>query len=196
MWVFFCLGCDDRWMDATRHRDWFVIDQQVQGGWSRCMFNSLGSLQLQFGAFLTWASCLQRYTTHNLPWVWDGGSFSQLSERAFKRILLFMKFSPIVLDNFLCILATFCNICYCRNNCNIWRVILFDSKYWIDIYYVFWSAHLLLSVNSRWYAILRSSCSIVISQCGSNCKPFSHLAIKTQSFISHQFQFPAENNLF
>jgi hypothetical protein len=95
MWVFVCLGCDDRWMDATRHRDWFVIDQQVQGGWSRRMFNSLGSLQLQFGAFLTRASCLQRYTTHNLPWVWDGGSFSQLSERAFKRILLFMKFGPI-----------------------------------------------------------------------------------------------------
>jgi hypothetical protein len=97
MWVFVCLGCDDRWMDATWHRDWFVIDQQVQGGWSRCMFNSLGSLQLQFGAFLTRASCLQRYTTHNLPWVWDGGSFSQLSERAFKGILLFMKFSSYIM---------------------------------------------------------------------------------------------------
>lgn len=64
----------DRWMEARGYRDRFVIDQQVPGEWGGGMFDSLGSRQLQFGAFLTRASCLKRYTTGNLPWVWNGWS--------------------------------------------------------------------------------------------------------------------------
>jgi len=54
-------------MEARGYQDRFVIDQQVPGEGGGGMFDSLGSRQLQFGAFLTRASCLKRYTTGNLP---------------------------------------------------------------------------------------------------------------------------------